>query len=315
MPPPDAPPLGVNFVGLAVLLSVGLLAGWAVLTLFTARLLTRPPRRGYAFAVSRGVPGDPAELKVPGRPPAKFTSWSVRSRGLDLPVWDVGGDDPDGPIVVLLHGWGESRVHSLSRLPALLAAASRVVLLEFPGHGDAPGRCGLGGPEVVDAGALVDTLHAGDASRPIVAMGFSLGAGVALALASRDARVAGVVAEAPYRLPVTPARNVLASRGLPFRSNLGPALALAAPSPGGFDRAAHAARMRSPLLVLHAEADPIVPLKDARAIAAAAGERGSIVVLPGSGHGTLWSDPSAYPTAAAAVDAFLRRCTHRRPAP
>lgn len=312
----------MHWTGLAILLALGLFAAWTLLTVYTLWLLTHPPRRGYAFAVARGLPGDPSELIVPGRGHTPFTEWTFTSHGAALPVWDIPADDPRGPIVILVHGWADSRVTSLQRVPALLAGASRVLIPELPGHGDAPGICRLGAREHEDVLALIDTLGHGDdpVRYPIVVMGFSMGAGIALAAAAASARISSVVAEAPYRLPFTPARNVLALRGLPWRSNLPPALVLLglafartaswasnsrAPI---FDRARLVERCPQSILILHAGEDEVSPIEDSRAIAVAAADA-TLIEIPGSGHADLWTDPRSYALCARAVHDFLGKFT------
>lgn len=289
-------------MGLIVLLAAGLAVFWAFLTGYTARLLTRPPRRTYAWAVSRALPGDPGEAS----PPRRFRSWTFASRGLSLAAWDIEGERPDAPVVIFTHGWGESRLSVLPRLAALAPACSRIIAWDLPGHGESPGSCTLGGPEEADLRALVE--RARD-DKPLVLAGFSLGAGVSIAAAAA-ARPAAVIAEAPYRMPVTPARNVLRLRGLPWRLNLPPALAWIGVRAGFgpawrarvFDRAALARDLRCPLLVIVGALDQICPPEEARAIA---GEGGRFQFVPGAGHLDLWTRPDAADAAGRAVREFL----------
>jgi pimeloyl-ACP methyl ester carboxylesterase len=299
--------LGVS--GLVMLLAAGLAILWVVAVASTAWMLSHPPRRTYASAVARGRPGDPGEL---GR---RFTSWVFHSRGLGLPIWDVPGDAPDGPIIVLTHGWGDSRIGGLSRMPALLPLASRLVLWELPGHGAAPGWCRLGTAEVDDLRGLIGAVSeqaAGCGKQPVVLYGWSLGAGVSIVAGCGDSRVAAVIAESPYRLAATPARNVLRARGLPHSMTLKPALVLLAAavrngtnfSPDRFDRAAHAARLRCPLLVLHGQDDAVCPVEDGRAVARAS-PLGQIMEVAGAGHNDLWTEPLAAAECRRTVEGFL----------
>lgn len=289
-------------LGLACFLLLGLLLGVVALIARTAYLLTHPPRRTYADALARNRPGDPGEL--PG-PPRAWSLWHFQHRGLALPVWDITGDHPDGPVLILSHGWGDSRVGGLSRVPSLLPLASRILLWDMPGHGEAPGTCALG---VREPAALADLVRAASPERPFILLGWSLGAGVCIAAAAEGLPAAAVVAEAPYRHAATPARNMLAALGLPYRANLPPALWILGAALGigprwlGFDRADLAARLACPLLVIHGEADDICPPADGLAIAAAA-TRGSFTPIPAAGHYGLWTDPAL----AAACDAALRR--------
>jgi pimeloyl-ACP methyl ester carboxylesterase len=293
---------------LLLLLGIGAAALWGVAVAYVAWMLTHPPRRTYAAAVARGRPGDPSELALPRR----FETWTLEHAGLRLPVWDIPGDDPAGPVVVLIHGWADSRIGGLARIGALAPVASRVILWDLPGHGIAPGTCSLGLHELEFFRQLIATVRGGGDARaelPLVLFGWSLGAGLALAAAAGGPSIAAVIAESPYRLPATPARNVLRARALPWRLNLGPALFLVGALNGdpffrGFDRAPSAARVRCPILILHGAEDAVSPMEDARAIAAAA-PRAQLVEVPGAGHNNLWTDPAPAAACTRAVREFL----------
>jgi len=61
--------------------------------------------------------------------------------------------------------------------------------------------------------------------------------------------------------------------------------------------------VRAPLLVLHGEADDLIPPEHGRRVAAAAGGPAELVLLPGVGHPALGNDPAGL--GAAAVLRFL----------
>lgn len=293
-------------LGLLQLLGVGLVAAIVLATAHTAWSLTHPPRRTYAWAVARKLPGDPGELT----PARAFESFTFRGRRFDLPAWRVAGDNPDGPVVVLTHGWGSSRVGGLKRLGAVLPHCRAAVLWDLPGHGEAPGTARLGSDEHLDLLALLETVE-----EPVVLFGWSLGAGVCLRAAAdgSDARdIRAVICEAPYRTPPTPARAVIALRGLPHRINLPLAMASlgtlfgVGPKWRDFDRAHHAKRLGElPVTVIHGDADPVCPLADGRTIAEAA-PNARFVAIPGGGHNNLWTDDRFEPTARRAVTDTLR---------
>jgi pimeloyl-ACP methyl ester carboxylesterase len=305
----------MDYLGLSLLLLSGLVLGVVLLAVHTARTLTRPPRRSYAFAVARGLPADPGELVFTDASGVEhrgisFDSYAFRSRGLDLPVWDMRGLDPLGPVVVVSHGWGDSRVVSLVRAPELLERCSRLVLWDMPGHADAPGTCSLGVREPEDLAALLDALPS--LRGPVVLYGHSLGAGVAIEAGARlgPQRVRAVIAEAPYARPPTPARNVLRMARLPYRLNLPVAMAVLRPR---FDRAARAADLRVPLLVLHGERDAVCPMADARAIAGSAPD-GTLAVIPAGGHVDLYADPRFRDGVRGALGPFFQRLRISAPA-
>jgi pimeloyl-ACP methyl ester carboxylesterase len=299
----------VAWTGLSLLLLLGLVCWVALSTWFTAWKLTHPPRRTYASAVARGKPGTPDELT----PPRRYSGWQLPTARGSLGVWEIDGDDPDGAIVIFTHGWGDSRIGALARIEALAPGAAKVIAWDLPGHGVSPGICRLGADE--HELLLLLTERVRTEGRSVVLVGASLGAGVSIvaAAAMHPEQPAAVVAEAPYRVPKTPAANVLGNEGLPVWPNL--ALALAAlrgmfgARLGGeaFDRAAHAAKLRCPLLVLHGTEDDVCPAEDGRAIAAAASE-GRWEVVEGGGHNDLWRPEGTGGACAAIVRAFLASC-------
>jgi len=324
-----------GFIGLASVLAAGLILAWATLVWLTIQRLTRPPRRTAGYAVTRGLPESPDKIiNAEHDAPLQYTSWTVRTAdGLDLPVWEITGNNPDGPTVIFSHGWGESRWMAWPRILALLGDSYRVICYDLRGHGESPphSRCGLGLPEVSDLLALIEiadgrsptqqpepAAHTTHPRRAIVLYGFSLGAGVSIAAASNPqlaGRIAMVIAEAPYRLPQTPAAAVLRSADTPFRLNTIPAINAAsalfsggglAPitRPGGpFDRLKYAAKLTCPLTVIHGDADLTCPPHDGQQIAAAA-PNGRFQPVPGAGHLDLWQPPFATTTAALLTAAF-----------
>jgi len=310
----------MDLEGLSLLLGAGFLVGLGVMILRSVLILSAPPRRTYAYAISRGLPSNPAEIPSLSHPDAhvQFSQWSFDSRGLVLPVWDIRGLHPAGPTIVLSHGWGNSRVTMLRRAQALLPLCSRLVLWDMPGHGDAPGLCTLGVREADDLAALLRVLN-DDPGVRIVLYGFSLGAGVSIVRGNAPG-VCGVIAEAPYRAPITPARNVMRNTATPYRLNLPPAMAILGFWRAGvrgmltwpltrprtpFDRKDHAARLTVPLLVLHGSDDRVSPPSDGAAIAAAA-PHGVLAEIAGGAHSDLWSNPAMLAASTDAVSRFIR---------
>lgn len=273
-------------MGLAILLISGLTLLWLGGVLATVWMLTHPPRRTYASAVARAKPGDPSEAD----PPRRFESWDFPSRGRALPVWEVSGDDPTGPVVIVTHGWGDSRIGVLSRLPALAPVASRIIAWDSPGHGESPGLCSLGTGEVDDLCGLIERVGA---SRTVL-YGWSLGAGVSLSATARLNRPPLlVIAETPYRVPHTPAEAVARQRGLPALWLVRPALLILRIAWPGlraepFDRLEIAKSVRSPILIVHGSEDDVCPIADGRQIAEAA--CAAVIEVAGAGHNNLWNN-------------------------
>lgn len=337
----------MDWPGLLITLGIGLALAWLLVVVSTAWQLTHPPRRGSTWALAKGVAATPDEFVLPDGSHLRYTTWHFRStkgRG-DFEVWDIHGADPHGPTVVFTHGWGDSRTSSLPRVPPLLPHARRILLWDLAAHGDQPFDRAQPTPRMSSVGThdvddLMDLLavmtqtgranttpeNRAETSRDaMVLAGFSLGAGVSIAAGARcDSSVplVGVIAEAPYCLPQTPARNVMHLRGMPHRFTLGPAIRLIGlmlrqpgdwMKPGGpFDRAALARKLRCPLLVIHSADDEVCPVRDGQAIAASV-SGSAIVVVHGALHTDVWREPATSQQAAAALGEFMRGLSHARP--
>ncbi|MFO0860400.1 MAG: alpha/beta hydrolase [Phycisphaerales bacterium] len=301
--------------GFALLLFAGLLAYLAVLVISSVFTLTGPRRRTYAWALARGLPGEPGELT----PALDCQPFDFSSRGQALRAWSIVGLDPSGPVVVLTHGWADSKVGALLRVSRLAPVCSRLIAWDLPGHGESEGRSSLGLREPEDLDSLLSVLA--DMDRPVVLFGWSLGAGISLVVASARPEIAAVIAEAPYRLPQTPAINVARLRGGPWRFNLPLAFAWIGLRCRGtlhawraFDRLAFARRTNCPVLVIRGENDTISPAADAREIAAGS-PQGLLTEIPGAGHNDLWLRQPACDQAAETVRDFLAGLTPRPAAP
>lgn len=304
----------MDWLGLTIILAQGLLVAMLLTSWWIARRIRRPPRRTYASAVARSQPGDPSELPSARR----FTEWSLEWRGVALPVWDIPGDDPSGPVVICTPGWADSKIGALARLDPVIGTSSRVIAWDPPGLGEAPdwprrfiGGWPMGTADVDALLALTERVGAPD----VILFGWSAGAGTSIVAATRDSRVVGVIAEGPYRMPWTPARNVLRAMRMPWNI-VGP-LAFAAmgirlgvgprwKGKGGFDRAEHAKKVSCPLLVLHGSDDEVCPLSDGQQIAGAA-RRGEIAVISGGHHNDLWTDDRLRAECVQVVEGFLDR--------
>jgi pimeloyl-ACP methyl ester carboxylesterase len=295
-------------LGLLQILGIGLVVALGGLVFFTAWLLTHPPRRTYAWALARRQPGDPGELDDS----LAFEEFAVDTSHGAFPIWDITGRDPMGPVVFMSHGWGSSRVGALKRMPPIVERASRLIAWDMPGHGEAPMNARLGADEHEIAAEILNELGVNE--QPLVLYGWSMGAGVSLALCEKvqsSYDVRGVICESIYRMPLTPARAVLLLRGMPHRLSLKPAIALLGLKYGvgmkwrGFDRAEIASRLTAPILLLHGDHDPVSPLGDALAVDRAA-PVAATSKIEGAGHNNIWTDPVFREVAIDAVGSFLK---------
>ena len=299
------------WLGLATLFALGSAVYLAALSLFTLWRLRHPSRRTYAYAVARSIPGDPSELDST---PPTFSTWTLTTNAGDIEIWDTKADAPNGPAVIVSHGWGSSRIDMLSRFDALRPHAARVLFYDMRGHGDTKGPCTLGAKEPADLSALIR--HAQADAPVLVLYGYSLGAEVTLRAAAATLAstappaIAGIILESPYNLGITPAKAVLGASEFPRLANLPIAMVLNSLLAGvhPLDRWRNLARFagpvrdaRIPLSVIHGAADTISPIADGEAIASAAG--GALTGVEAAGHKDL--DKVPRPEITEALAAFF----------
>ena len=258
---PDASAIlgATAFLGFSgALVYAGALAG-------VAREALRPERRTMGWALARGLPTEPTAWGLAGR------ERTFDFDGASCPVFEIGDEDPAAPTLIFLHGFARSRYDALARLGPFLPYARRFLLPDLPGHGDASGRTTRLG---TDEDRFVEALANDASTGSLLLAGHSLGATIAVHAAAREAlapRVRGVLALAPYERLRTPLGARLELRAMPRRPLIAPTLTVLA-ALGIRERSTResAARVTCPVAVIAGELDPVTPLEEARAIAAAA---------------------------------------------
>jgi len=203
-------------------------------------------------------------------------------------------------VVILAHGVTSNmdRPYLVELGDALARAGVSALRFSFAGNGGSEGRFEEATPtkELEDATSVVDALSAEGFTR-IAWIGHSMGAAIGTMLAARDDRVHALVSlagmfhvarffERHFGKP-RPGDPMLGKAACPWSR----ALADDAARLGSLDAAA--ARVRVPWLLVHGDADEMVPLedaKDARAAGANGAERPreaggpKLVVLGGADH-------------------------------
>lgn len=189
--------------------------------------------------------------------------------GLELAAWVI---PPDGRIVatvVVFNGNAGNRGNRLPLADTLSASGFEVVLFDYRGYGDAPGRPSQAGLET-DARAVGRFLDQ-RGSDPVVYFGESLGAALAVYLAG-ERPPAALVLRSPFsslvdvarvHYPILPVRLLLRDQ---------------------FDVAGPIGHLDVPVLVIAGEDDSIVPLRQSRAVFEAASEPKEMIVVDGARH-------------------------------
>ena len=274
-------------------------------------------RFAFLYRTRAGFPRPRPPLVTPADIGLPFEETTVTAPNAQLPAWFVPArGSARGPGIALVHGWESARDRLLPTARFLHAAGFHVLLIDIRGHGANPPEhlpitCGEFG---VDALAAFDALL----QRPEVTdgaiVGHSMGGIGAILAAAWDGRVRAVVSTSapadPYRLT----RLTFDLVRLPLPNVIAYPLAMLTTRvflrPRGHSVSsisAYAAlqRYRGPVLLIHGDADDVVPLTHFRRLLRAArlgrrtddalpGTPGPVesLVVPGGRHSWLYEFPA-----------------------
>lgn len=189
-------------------------------------------------------------------------------------AWHVPAQ-PGHPVVLYFHGNGDFLAGFFGRFHDLLADGTGVVALSFRGYAGSSGHPSEQGL-LRDAAAAYAFTRQRYGADSIVVWGFSLGTGVAVALAAEQP-VGRLILEAPYTSTADvaasifwflPVRLVMRDQ---FRSD---------------DRIP---QVKVPLLIMHGGRDPAIPIRFGERLFALANEPKQFVRFPDGGHEDLQS--------------------------
>ena len=187
-------------------------------------------------------------------------------------VWHVPAR-PGHPVILYFHGNGDFLAGFFGRFRDVIADGTGVVALSYRGYAGSSGQPSEHGL-LQDAAAAYAFTTARYSADSIVVWGFSLGTGVAVALAA-DRPVGRVILEAPY----TSIADVAASAFwfAPVRLLMR----------DQFRSDERIARVKVPLLVMHGALDPTIPVAFGERLFALANEPKRFVRLARGGHNDL----------------------------
>lgn len=294
-------------VGLALALSGAAIGGAVGVAAYTAHVLNGPrridPLSGFSFT--------PWELQVPFEPVHFVTEDGVTLRGWWLPA-------PDSDrVIVGFTGHKGVKQDLLGIGSGLWRAGNNVLLFDFRGCGESDlAPLSLAHHELPDARAALAFARRRLPAGRIGVVGYSMGAALAILVAAECPEVEAVVADSPfatisdilthahrrYRLPVglTVALTDLINRlryGYSFDA-VRPIDAVPRLAP-------------RPLLLIHGNADRLIPLDHTLRLHAAAGASSALWVVDGVSHcGAYFKDRETY---VRRVAAFFEQ--HLSPAP
>lgn len=217
--------------------------------------------RGLIFHPSTTLEGTPAALGL------AYEDVEVTAEdGVEIHGWLVPGPRPG--TLLYCHGNAGNISHRLQKVEAFHNRLGLSILIfDYRGYGRSKGVPSEAGT-YADARAMNAWLRERDAG-PVVYLGASLGAAVATVLATEDPPAA-LVLEAPFASVQAMASATVPGAGWLFRTR--------------YDTLGTIGRAAAPVLVLHGDADEVVPHRQGRAVFEAASEPKLFVTIPGAGH-------------------------------
>jgi pimeloyl-ACP methyl ester carboxylesterase len=228
-------------------------------------VLDTPLGPGLAFYLPPAVAATPG-VDLPGGAVA------ARSEGDDSSgVMGVRGDGDDvaagAPALIFAHGNAELARDWAGAYRSVAGQGVAVLLVEFPGYGEAPGEPTLESVAAVMVAAYDHLVERPEVDeRRVVGLGRSLGGGAITELARRRP-LAGLVLQSTFTRMADFARRFLAPRAL-IRDP--------------FDNLTLVEAFEGPVLLFHGEEDRVIPYEHGRRLAAAARD-GEMVTWP-CGH-------------------------------
>ena len=224
----------------------------------------------------------PSRRPVTMARPAGARDVEFRSDGLTLRGWKFAAKTPRRGTVVFLHGISDKRMSGVHVGERLTARGFDVLTYDGRAHGASDGRmCTYGFHEKRDLGRAIAGLDA-----PVLVMGTSLGAAVAMQAAADDRRIAAVIAVAVFSDLET-----IATDRAPFfftARSIGAAIEAAgqaaAFNPDEVSPLRAAARITVPVMLIHGAQDRETSPDHSRRVYAALKARRSLVIVPQRGH-------------------------------
>jgi uncharacterized protein len=245
---------------------------------------------GQLPALGAGGLLHPARHATTLLPPEHCVTADFAGAGVTLKGWRCQATAPARGTIVYLHGIADNRGSATGAIQRFLARGFDVIAYDSRAHGDSQGEaCTYGFFETQDLHRVIDTAGSG----PVVLVGTSLGAAVALQEAADDPRVSAIVAAETF----SDLRTVATERAPAFftAGTIARAFDLAGVE-GRFrvdDVQPHlsARRITAPVLVIHGAGDTETPPAHSQRVYAALRGPKRLILVPGAGHnGSLRSE-------------------------
>ena len=225
-------------------------------------------QRDYLFPIPTTIRTAPRAAGFPEATEQVLTT----SDGEQVIVWHVPAR-PGRPVVLFFPGNGDTLAGRVGRFRAITAEGNGLVALSYRGYAGSSGTPSEQGL-LLDAAAAYGFAAERYGADRIVVWGFSLGTGVAVALAA-DRTVGKLVLEAPYTstadvagawLPIVPVRWLMRDQ---FRSD------------------ERIGRVTVPILIMHGVRDPVISITLAERLFPLARDPKQFVRFAEGGHADL----------------------------
>jgi fermentation-respiration switch protein FrsA (DUF1100 family) len=244
---------------LAIVVAVGYLGGIAILYFKQQSMLFPIPPVGRTAPADAGF-AEAQEHVLTTADGEKIIVWHVPAR-------------PGHAVILYFPGNGDFLAGRVSRFKGMTSDGTGLVALSYRGYAGSSGQPSEPGLLQDAAAAYAFTVEHYAAER-IVVWGFSLGTGVAVALAAEHP-VGKLILEAPYTSTVDVAASML--RIVPVNLLMR----------DQFHSDRRIAQVSVPLLVMHGENDPAIPIVFGERLFALARQPKQFVRFPGGGHDNL----------------------------
>ena len=238
---------------------------------------------GQLSAVGAGGLLHPARRHVTGIPPLACEDATFAGEGINLKGWRCDGSAPHRGTVLYLHGVADNRSSAAGVVDRFVTRGYDVIAYDSRAHGESEGDvCTYGFLEKRDLSRVLDDVREG----PIILVGTSLGAAVALQEAATDLRISAIVAAETFA-----DLRTVASERAPFFFTAGiidhafrMAEKQASFEVDAVSPVMAAAHITIPVLLVHgAEDSETVPDHSRRVLAALRGPK-QLILVPGARH-------------------------------
>lgn len=256
---------------------------WMVLLLVVLAILWATGCMERMFYIPTAEP-----TPLSAAPPRTESVWFESSDGIRLHGWFIpaaAAEREPAPTVLHVHGNAGNVMHHVWFTEHLPPAGFNVFIFDFRGYGQSEGRATRRDGLIADTHAALDHLLSRTDVDPgrIGMYGQSLGGAIGINVMADRQEIRAAVLESPF----ASWRDIAAA-------------AVGGDPPGLIARALAAAlirdharpeqaieRIRRPMLILHGDADRIIPVSHGRRLAAAANGHAELEILPEGDHNTL----------------------------